>query len=450
MSAEEVNPYAPPSAGGPADDSPQGPDYRVEGEWLLVRPGTLLPEVDLEGRGEGAGLTPVGLRFATGRSAPPLRLAVAGALLLGGLWIFGAERLLLVMLMLPLLVGLVLGLALRRERGPPGVWRVRGFASQDALRTRWRRTRLRSAMSLPALLLILVPALVPEFLGATAPGGGAWFAAGVLVVLGLLLWHALDLGWTCARVADGWIYLRGIRPRALSELASRTAVLPAPRRRKVQVFRLHRLPLNRLVTVLRWNPLQWLLVGQLKWLRSKALERPVYHWSETEWRGPEAADPALMAWWRRKVAGSTLADWQAVAATRTDAPDGDTRTEEIVFRSPDGRAILVPGLVRFANGRVYVERRQLHARSWATDGRVLATGTLPLRRWVPDWLEAVTVKGSPGRVARRHLDRLGGEDLRRVETAGLRREFEREMEARTEAMEAAGVLGPVEERTMPG
>ena len=62
MAEPSVNPYAPPESTVESSEPPAS-GWSVQGEHLVVRDGTILPpDVDLDGRGAGGPLTPIGKR----------------------------------------------------------------------------------------------------------------------------------------------------------------------------------------------------------------------------------------------------------------------------------------------------------------------------------------------------------------------------------------------------
>jgi hypothetical protein len=446
MPGDADNPYAPPVADTAEPEEIAG-TWSVQGDFLVVREGAVLPPVDLDGRGAGGPLTPLLLRMGVPVGGKVVLLMLVPAVLMLGYLAFERgvrERSGFPGILVVLLLSHFLSRGVKIRGTPAFVW---GQVSVPALRAMTGRTlgrgRVTSALT---LFLLILAAMVFADIGRD-PGGVAIAMAFTLVgYLAVLFWAAMDSGWRCTRARDGWLWIKGVGPFALGELARRAGdPLPPPVRRKVFKLRLNRLPWSHWRRINGGRPGAWWQTLMLRVGRPEVREQLVYHWSERQWLPPEQGDPELIDAWSRETVGTPLAEWRLVHAERIDSPTRCIRVEEIVFLSPDGRHAAMSVVYRVAVGRSLRETREVAFRSWTVDGRILATGNMPPAAPLPDGFEMEYRKGSPRELARRHLERAAAASLVAVDAAGLRQREEEEMRGRHEALEAAGLCGPVEE-----
>jgi hypothetical protein len=463
MPVESENPYAPPAAATAPDGLPGC--WTIQGDYLVVRENAILPPVDLHGRGAGGPLTPLVLRLPVpmgGRGAAVIVLAVAAIVgflhfIPGADGPFGMPMAVVAgMLLFPLFQR---GAKIREA--PAFLW---AHASVPALRARVHRSRWRGGLAgLSTLLLIafLMMAFagkrqLAESLGSGSIDGFTTAAsAGGLAIAGYLgtaLWSALDTGWRCTKARDGWLWIKGIGPAGLAELARWSAGAPPPSaRRKVFKFRLQRLTMSEWRATNGFRPVAWWQTLLMLSRKPEGQEHLAFHWSERKWLEPAQGDPELVAAWRHDTAGTPLADWRMTHAERIDSPTGCVRSEEIVFLSPDGRHAAMSMLARVATGKGLLEdRRETAFRSWTEDGRILATGNRRVSGPLPAEMEFEVRDGSPWELARWHLERVSGRSLVAVDAAGLRSREEQEMQRRHEVLEDAGIYGPLEEMELAG
>lgn len=468
MAVESDNPYAPPAAGSGGLEGMPG-CWSVQGDYLVVRENAVLPPVDLDGRGAGGPLTPMVLRLPVPMGGKGIvAMVFPAALILGYLAMervfrFGSWSL-PVFIVATTLGSMAISRLFQRGikvRSPLAfLW---GQASVAALHAKTRRARWRGYLAWASTVLLFA------FLGLAFAGRSRMaegFFAGSMEMLdsavgvaclalagyfGVAVWSALDAGWRCTKARDGWLWIKGIGPAALADLARRSAAEPPPVvDRKVFKFRLQRLTLSEWRATNGFRPGAWWQT-LLMMSKPEGREHLAFHWSERKWLEPSEGDPELVEAWRRDTAGTPLADWRMTHAERIDSPTRCVRSEEIVFLSPDGRHGAMSMIARVATGKGLLEdRRETAFRSWTEDGRILATGNQRVSGPLPDGMELEVRGGSPWELARWHLDRVAGESLVTVDAAGLRRKEEEEMQRRHEVLEDAGIYGPVEEREMPG
>lgn len=449
---EAENPYAPPAV--PVAPTPAH-GWTVQGDSLLVRDGTLLPEVDLDGRGAGGPVTPVVLMFGApgqggGRFGRGILFGLITALLVLSVRDFRPSP-------ATIMIGafVLVTLFLVMSAGRIATVSVKGYLSLVALRARQRKIRWRALVTWSGVLLFFAGAvLLPS---ASSPAGASRVFAGLalpislLFVFGAAIWQLLDRRLACSRIQDGWLYLKGVGPAALAALAPRAGeALPPPRQRKVHLVYLHRAPLAVLLRPYPRNPWAWLYLGLLKLLRSKALEVRAFHDTEREWRPAALADADLRATWDRAVAGTPLAAWQPALASRMDGPNGNVRSEELVCVSPDRLHLARALVVRAATQKVFLEFGDFIFRSWTSDGRLVTTGNGPADAPSAPGADYRRVRGSPWRIARAHFARVAGEPLSVIEPEEVQSRMRAANELGYQAGFAAGVYGPVEEIELPG
>ena len=476
MAIESENPYALPAAWSDGIEGMPG-CWSVQGDYLVVRENAVLPPVDLDGRGSGGPVTPVVLRLAVPAGGMVVAWIVIRAAIV--IWCiavvrdFWSESRSLGALVLVVLVGVTLGPVVasrlirrssKAREGPAFLW---GYASVPALRAMFLQARRRGwiatgAWLLPLLLIVLNSGvrdvmgdddgmLSPEWMVFLKISLGAMVLSGCGAV-SVCFWAAKERNWHCTKAQDGWLWIKGIGPAALAELAQRSATEPPPVvRRKVFKFRLQRLTLSEWRATNGLRPGAWWQTLLMMSRKPEGQEHLAFHWSERQWLEPRDGDAELVEAWQRDTAGTPLTDWRMTHAERIDSPTRCFRSEEIVFLSPDGRHAAMSMVARVATGKGLLEdRRETAFRSWTEDGRILATGNQRVSGPLPDEMEFEVRQGSPWEMAQWHLARVAEEPLLVVDAAGLRRKEEQEMQRRHEVLEDAGIYGPVEEMEMPG
>jgi hypothetical protein len=452
---DALNPYAPPTEEVSSTETPGV--WRVEGDYLVVREGTMLPRVDLDGRGSGGPLTPMimklpvpmdgkGIALSAGISLPVIAFLFYQGAWGGKVSIYWAVGI--------ALVSQFLFRGVKINSGPRFVF---GYISVPAVRgitrrAQWQR-RLTMVLLVPMLVLFPLIAAYPlvtrrydqVFEALKWAGGTVGFA--LVSLLGVAIWKEFDKGWRCTRYRDGWLWVKGLGAQALADLGARAmGYVPVPVKRKVFKMRLERMPVE------FWRQVHgrgffgrfrtWWFLSQTK---GRPLEQYAFHWSERAWLAPEEVDAELLAAWRSETAGTPLADWALVYGERAASPVGWDETNEAIFLSPDGRYAAVPTVTRVVMDRKLKETRETHFRSFTTDGRTIATGTMAHLSPELGGFEFALAKGGPMQVAELHFERSAKEDLVCMDPAEARRLEERELQMRHEAMEAAGIYGPLEE-----
>lgn len=455
MPDDALNPYAPPTEEVSSTET-QGV-WRVEGDYLVVREGTMLPRVDLDGRGSGGPLTPMIMKLPVpldGRGIAlnaGIALPVIAFIFYQGAWggkmsIYWAVGIALVSQFL--FRGVKINTGPRYVFGYISVPAVRGITR----RAQWQR-RLTMVLLVPMGGLFPLIAAYPlvtrrydqVFEALKWAGGTVAFA--LVSLLGVAIWKEFDKGWRCPRYRDGWLWVKGLGAEGLAGLGARAVgYVPVPVKRKVFKMRLDRMPME------FWRQVHgrgffgrlrtWWFLSQTK---GKPLEQYAFHWSERAWLPPDEVDPELLVAWRSETAGTPLADWTLVYGERAASPAGWDEVNEAIFLSPDGCHAAVPTITRVVMDRKLKETRETHFRSFTTDGRTIATGTMAHLGPALDGFDFALANGGPAAVAELHFQRAAGENLVRMDAAEARRWEERELQIRHEAMEAAGIYGPVEE-----
>lgn len=466
---ESDNPYAPPAAGSDGLEDMPG-CWSVQGNYLVVRENAVLPPVDLDGRGAGGPLTPVVLRLPVpmgGKGIAAMVIPAAmilGYLAMGRVFRFGSWSL-PVFIVASTLGSMAFSHFFQRgtrvQNALAFLW---GQASVEALRAKTRRARWRGYLAWASTFLLFA-FLSIAIAGRSRMAEGLFSssmevldaAVGVACLalagyFGVAVWAALDSGWRCTKARDGWLWIKGIGPAALAELARRSAAEP-PRvvLRKVFRFRLQRLTLSEWRATNGFRPGAWWQTLLMLSRKTEGQEHLAFHWSERKWLEPAEGDPELVEAWLRDTAGTPLADWRMTHAERIDSPTRCVRSEEIVFLSPDGRHAAMSMVARVATGKGLLEdRRETAFRSWTEDGRILASGNQRVSGPLPEEMEFEVRTGPPWEMAQRHLERVAGETLVSIDAAGLRAKEEEEMQRRHEVLEDAGIYGPVEEMELAG
>ncbi|HEY1123779.1 MAG TPA: hypothetical protein VGE67_19330 [Haloferula sp.] len=456
MSDDTANPYAPPSHEVVSSDVVGGM-WRVEGDYLVVREGTVLPEVDLDGHGKGGPLTPMAMKLPVPLDGKGVGLIVLSALPMVAYIIYQltrGQRISWLWMMGIWFVTHFLTRGIKIRTAPTHIY---GYISVPAIREITRRDRLRQRLTVALLvpigvifpLVIAYPLMTKRYdriMDAAKMAGGV-VGVTLLLLLGVAIWKMVDKRWHCSRLSDGWLWIKGLGPGALAGLGARSVgYVPVAVKKQVFQARLDLMPEE------FWKRTYGSgLGGRFKlWAlrrRTKGgpIEHPAFHWSERTWLSPAEADAELLAAWRSEVAGTPLAGWSLVYAERIDTTSGCDQILELVFLSPDRLHAVIPSITRMVVDRKLKEIRGLNFRSFTRDGRIIATETKALTYLRPAELDVAVVKGTPAEVAETHLRRAACETLLPLGAAELRQQEEREMRLNHDVMVAAGIYGPTEE-----
>ncbi|MEK7951949.1 hypothetical protein [Luteolibacter soli] len=460
MADDALNPYAPP-AEEVVSSEVVGGVWRVEADYLVVREGTVLPKVDLDGRGMGGHLTPVAMKLPVPMDGKRLAIVVIAGLPMVGYMIYQATRGARVspLWMIAIAVGtqVLCQFLFRGVKVRTAPAHVYGYISIPAIRSITRRDQIRRRLTwaLLAPVFVIFPLVVAyplmtrryDQILEVAKWAGGIVAVSLVLLLAVAIWKEADKGWRCPRFSDGWVWIKGLGPKALAGLgAQAVGYVPVPVKKRVFKIRLDRMPTSFWKEVHGGGPLgtlrSWMHRSRVK---GRPVEQTVFHWSEREWLSPEKADPDLLAAWRSEIAGTPLADWPMVYAEHQTLATGCHGVTELIFLSPDGCHAAIPSITRAVIDRKLKETRELNFRSFTTDGRIIATASNQPAGPLPSELEFEVVRGKPMEIAHVHFQRTSREHLVTVTAEELRRNEEREMDLVYETREAAGIYGPIEE-----
>jgi hypothetical protein len=412
MDGVTLNPYTSPAA----DVGPEVAtrNWMIRGSVLWVQDQAVLPPVDLEGHRSGGPLTPVMIKLQGAEAASEGEPA--------------------------------------RHRG------ARGYAAVPALRARTRRKRIRS-------LLIWICAVWLWYPLDATPAGDINTSMGLLkeglfllgallpmpTVIALWIWGLLDRGVRCGRNNNGWYPISGVHPSALAALAHHGHERPAPMRR-YKAYRIHghRLPLRALITRKhRWNLAMWLLMLVFKTLRSPVLAQRHFHWSERIFEHPSRVDPEVKEDWRKMTAGTELESWTPRWAGFRDALLPGIRSLSLVMASPDGRFFATICRARVAVAGSLDENDEIQFFSWTADGRILETSSMPIIEPLLESHDSREIRGSLKALWSAHQQRAGEVAVPLRDDRDLRDRLDAFETDRCAVLEAAGILGPVEEVELP-
>lgn len=412
MDGVTIDPYTSPAAAAGPEVTTR--NWVIRGSVLWVQDQAVLPPVDLEGYRAGGPLTPVMIKLQ------------------------GAEA---------------------ASEGQPVRYRgARGYAAVPALRTRTRRKQVRSLLFWICVVWLWYPIdATPADDINTSMGllkEGLFLAGAFLpmpAVIALWIWGLLDRGVRCGRNNNGWYPISGVHPSALAALAHHGHETPAPMRR----YKCHRLygyllPLRSLVIgKQRRNPLMWLLILILKSLRSPTLAQRYLHWTERVLEHPSRADSELKEDWRKKASGTELESWTPRWAEIRDSLMPGIRSLVLVMASPDGRFFATFTRVRGTIGGILDESDEVHFFSWTADGRIFETASVPAIHPLPEGRYYQEAKGHLKSVWAAHRRRSGEVAIPLRDDRDLRDRLDAAETDRCAVLEAAGVLGPVEEVELP-
>ena len=426
MQDETLNPYAPPADHSVAADDP-GLSWCVQGSYLLVRPGAMLPPVPLEGDEVGGVLTPGVRRFQviTG-GGKGMAVAFIPSILGLGWFVYCRMNGLDYYAWLGVIVIIVIARLFTGRIGGAVQVTVGGFFPVETLRRkkrllRWIRLMVVGGVAVVSGALATALSEVSRYLSLGGRGSQlddlfTWFTPtvilGLLLITGAAIWGRFRQGLRSSAFRDGWLYLRGVPAMSLSKLEARSREPQPPlRMRKVTKFYQYRLPFHALLRGVWRHPWLafWLVIFKL--MRSERLVRLQFHWSERTILPIAGADPELLKRWEKESAGTPLAEWQAIYAERRDSPQGDLRIEFLTYASPDWQHIACLAVTRTSAGAIFSEIRQSIFQSWAQDGRFFFTSSPPIAFLLPDYFDSREVRGPLEAVYQTHLARTAGADL---------------------------------------
>jgi len=452
---DALNPYAPPSQEVVSPEVAGGV-WRVEGDYLVVQEGTVLPKVDLDGRGMGGPLTPVAMKFPVPLDGKGIGLIAVAALPVAGYMVYQAMRggRISWLWMMGILIGTQFLFRGVKVRTAPA--HVYGYISVPAIRRITRRVRLRRWLTIAMIppiggflpLMAVLPSMRrSDDLYEIAKWGTGVLAISLLILFGVAIWSAIDRGWSCTRLRDGWVWVKGLGPEALAGLGARAVgYQPVPVKKKVFKMRLDLMPPGFWKKAFGTGPLGrfrfWMLRRKTK---GGPIEHLSLHWNEREWVPAAKVDPEFLEMWRLEIAGTALADWSPVYAEKFDSTSGFVQVIQLWFLSPDHRHAAAFTTMWVVNNRKFNETRDVSFRSFATDGRIFATAAREAIELVPAEVDFAVVPGKPMEVASAHLQRTSGEALIAMNAEELRHQEERELRLNRQTMEAAGIYGPLED-----
>jgi hypothetical protein len=426
----DPNPYAPPTVAEPEFQSSRF--WQVVGIDLLAKSGATLPKVDLDtGVFEG----PMKSIPRVVKTTRPM--AIFTGLAFFGIYLFLREYLGLqsLGLLLPFFILLFLAKRLGILRDNlSSVLRVWTFVEES----RAKRYTLRRRMRLGVLFLIFFSILAPPFLDNP---GITWILIwlrwvlplGALTIIALAIWSLMDRPKIRTKAeSPGWMRISRVHPDALSYLMAeeqqgmqQEEVGPIHRKRLVHTVYYHKYPLRMLIGHRIWNPLAIFQITIMKFLRSKLLVRPAYHFSEAEKLPLEKLCPPLQQSIASWLAGH--GDWSYVIGDHLTSPAGDLTVENAVLASPDRMHC-----IQFT--RAWLEQKpekgvtQYHFMTWLADGKHVTTHNHPCLSLSNPHLHH-RAKGNPDQVFSAHLKNLSGlEPSAAMDIPELLERLEREKE----------------------
>lgn len=429
MERDPVNPYQAPVE--EAAQAESGNWWSVSGDYLLVRPGSILPPVAMEG--QGTILTPVLYRFnvlAGGMRASLASIIPMGLALTWFIW--GKERVgeefhwagvVILMILATVISGRFAKVI------PAMVW---GFAPVEALRRRNRkkmigRVLLGAGLFLLATSFIILVVTVPHYVASSRKGFDidglmSWLLPCVIISLTLMIaavaCGGFKPGVNCSLYKDGWLYLKGVPQESLVLLAAKSLEpMPGRRMRKVHTTYMHQQPLGRLLGRKKWNPWSAFRLAMWKSQRSPQLEGLGFPWCERVETPLSEADPDLIAKWKKECAATPMENWPAVMAGYLDSPKGMMRIGFLFHASPDLRHLANVAVIRIAGGNVFEETFQFILRTRMEDGTSIFTNAPPPTPLaLPKSVDWVAVDETPGQVLRLHLERIGDKPVRAAQS----------------------------------
>ncbi|WP_035608201.1 hypothetical protein [Haloferula sp. BvORR071] len=459
---DNPNPYSPPAPAADLPEAEPGRMWSVEGGYLMLRPGAMLPPVALEGEGEI--LTPGMRRFAVFSGGKGILMFALPMLATIGWMLYSKIRLHGDYLWAGLLVIFLLLRLVRSQGGGLVNAMVWGFFPVAHLQAKARRERWVKRLTLLGLALLFgawgILVVRRQYLAGlhySARGNQRfqindtleWLLPTVglalLILIAAAVWKSLKPGLRCTAYRNGWLYLRGVPDASLTLLAAKAGdERPPLRKRMVVKFYQHRLPWSVLLGPHWLNPwlLFWLAVFKLG--KSPRLER--LRFPENDYEGVPEADPELLARWHQETAGTGMASWTLASWQYRDSPQGDLRVCSLSFASPDWTSFASLIVTRLSVMQVYAESRLGMLQSWTEDGQFIVTANPPAFFAIPSHMDCVEMKGSLVKLLEAHARRTAGMTLTRVSgEKHLRELFKRELETVNAVYEAKGFQSAPEE-----
>lgn len=334
-----MNPYASPTTVD-LENAVTVP-WQVQGLAVVVKHGTVLPEVDLETGCQGEGLV------STQRVWHVVDRHIWAMIALMGIGTYAVTLIvnLNLWITMVIVVGVSYGYQFLRALHGPVHSRVVITEYLDPARfaARKRRTRWRLiGIGVVIAVMFTVPFAVPRYHSDYTSLVLETFGTGLVLIFALLIWTALDVSSAKTRIAPrGYLRIFPVHPDALSFLMAieqdqRRALAeaaPQENRKKVVSINLYRYPLKMLLGTGPRKTKQVVMLALMKFLRSKHLVKLGYHSSETE-----KTDIAKLCEPCRAAAAEWLAvhpDWIELHGEIRKVPDGSMEEHGAILASPD-------------------------------------------------------------------------------------------------------------------
>lgn len=334
-----MNPYAAPTT---VDlESTVNVPWQVQGLAVVVKHGTVLPEVDLETGRHGEGLV------SAQRVWHIVDRHIWAMIALMGIGIYAVSLIVSIRLWITMVivVGVSYGYQFLRALHGPVHSRVVITESVDPARfaARKRRTRWRLiVIGVVIAVMFAVPFSVSRYHPDYTSLVLGTFGTGLVLIFSLLIWTVLDVSSAKTRQAPhGYLRIFPVHPDALTFLMAieqdqrraLTEAAPQDHRKKVVSINLYRYPLKMLLGTGPRKTKQVVMLAIMKWLRSKHLVRLGYHSSETEKTTiAKLCEPC------RNAATEWLAahpDWIELYGEIRHIPDGSMEEHGAILASAD-------------------------------------------------------------------------------------------------------------------
>jgi len=379
---------------------------------VLARSGVTLPRLDLESGADGGEMKPVA------RVPEPnivlilmtMILIVAGYVLVKRYFGGNSPGFLVALFVTVMVLGRVRALrGHQAHRGP-----IRTFVEERrAKRMKWRRSIRISAMLLIALSLLGLPLLLVGNTNDLMTWLSRLFGVGVPLLFGLIGWALLDREKLRVRAGPpGWLRIDGVHPGALAKLREmerethdRVISDPPARKRLVRTSYFHRYPLGILIGRNWKRPLLVLNIVLMKLLKSRLLERELYHFSESEEIPPDQLGEPLGKFANDWLSGRP--GWILVSAKHLPSPAGDLLMDTVLLASPGFEHCMTVNHVSLTrnHGKGTMETTFL---TWLGDERVISTSDhASLKLGIPR-VSGFRASGSPAQVFATHLKHCEG------------------------------------------
>ena len=389
--------------------------WKVDGTGVLARSGVTLPRLDLESGVDDGEMKPVA------RVPEPnivlilltMVFIVAGYLLVKPYFSGSSPGFFVALFLTALVLGRVRALRGHQTQRMP-IWTF--VEDRRAKRMKWRRSIRICTMLLIALALLGLPLLLVGNTNDLIMWLSRLFGVGVPLLFGLIVWAVLDREKLKVRAGPpGWIRIDGVDHGALAKLREmereareRAISDPPARKRLVRTSYFHRYPLSILIGRNWKRPLLVLNIVLMKLLKSRLLERELYHFSEAEEIPPDQLGEAL-----GKFANDWLSSfpgWTLVSAKHLPSPAGDLVMDTAILASPGFEHCMTVNHVLLTRnpGKGTMETTFL---TWIEDERVISTVNQPsLKLGIPR-VSGFRASGSPAQVFATHLKHCEGHKL---------------------------------------